>query len=53
MLDSLKCFVAEKRALSSLNQSVIQGIIFKVCYSRNQGYCIALSDFKNWLLTRK
>ena len=32
MLDSLKCFVAEKRALSSLNQSVIQGIIFKVCY---------------------
>ena len=50
MLDSLKCFVAEKRALFQLqhrflNKSVIQGIILRRVVGRNQDYCIALSDF--------
>ena len=55
MLEGLKCFEAKKRAQSQLQrrflyQSIIHGIIFEVIACRNQGYCIAFSDLKKWLL---
>ena len=55
---SLKCFVAEKRAFLSTSTQILKSVCvpwhyFKVCCrSKSLGHCIALSDLKNWLLTR-
>ena len=54
MFASLKCFVAEKRAFSSTSTQILKSVcILRYVVGQNRGYCIALSDLKNWLLTRK
>ena len=53
MLDSFKCFVAEKRSFSSnslqIRKSVYmssRALLLKYVVGQNRGYRIALSDFK-------
>ena len=54
MLDSLKCFATVKRALSSTSTQILKSVCDQGHFvvGRNEGYRIALFDFKNWLLTR-
>ena len=57
MFASLKCFVAEKRGFSLTSTQILKSVCFpehylKYVVGQNQGYCITLSNFKNWLLTK-
>ena len=53
MLDSLTCFVAEKRSFSSTSVQIRKSVymrsralFLKYVVGQNRGYRIALSDFK-------
>ena len=49
MLDSLTCFVAEKRSFSSTSVQIhaFHALFLKYVVGQNRAYRIALSDLKN------
>ena len=58
MFASLKCFVVEKKEFLSTSTLILKSVCVpgyeqRYVVGENRGYRIALSVFKNWLLTRK